>query len=178
MKAQITDIKPNPNNPRTISESKFQQLVDSMIAFPQMLDKRPLICYTDADGKYVVLGGNMRLKAAQQIGITELPIVLADDWSPEQRDEFLIKDNVSFGSWDMDALGENFDIALLTDWGFEFPDFKEAEAMIADKDYFDDPGLHAKSQYGVIVLCDNEQDQESKFKQLTDAGHNCKIVVT
>lgn len=98
MKAQISDIKPNPNNPRTITDGKFQQLVASMKAFPEMLDKRPLICYTDTDGKYIVLGGNMRLKAAQEIGLTELPIILADDWSPQQRDEFLIKDNVSFGA--------------------------------------------------------------------------------
>lgn len=78
----------------------------------------------------------------------------------------------------MDTLGENFDIALLTDWGFEFPDFKEAEEMIADRDYFEDPGLMGKSQYGVIVICADEVIQEQVFKQLTDAGHNCKIVVT
>lgn len=178
MKVSISDIKSNPINPRTISESKFKQLVNSLIAFPQMLDKRPLVCYTDVDGKYVVLGGNMRLKAAQEIGITKIPIILADDWSDEQRNEFLIKDNINFGTWDLDMLGENFEISMLTDWGFEFPDFKEAEAMLAEKNYFDDAGLQAKNQYGVIVLCDDEQDQEKKFKQLTDAGHNCKIVVT
>lgn len=178
MNALIENIKPNPNNPRTINDSKFQQLVSSMITFPGMLEKRPLICYTDTDGKYVVIGGNMRLKAAHEIGLKELPVILADDWTLEQREEFLIKDNVSFGAWDLDQLGENFNIALLTDWGFDFPEFQDAQLDDPDKNYFDDPGLLSKNQYGVIVICKNETDQENIFKKLSDAGHTCKIVVT
>jgi hypothetical protein len=84
-----------------------------------MLEKRPLVCFTDIDGKYVVLGGNMRLKAAQEVGLKELPIVLADDWTQEQRDEFLIKDNVGFGEWDWDQLANEWDSEKLTDWGMD-----------------------------------------------------------
>ena len=79
MKVKITEIKANSKNPRVIKNEKFQKLVTSIKEFPEMLEKRPLVCFTDVDGKYVVLGGNMRLKAAQEIGLKELPILLADD---------------------------------------------------------------------------------------------------
>ena len=52
----IHQIKPNPRNPRTIRDYKFKKLVKSIEEFPDMLNKRPLIVFTDSDGKYVVLG--------------------------------------------------------------------------------------------------------------------------
>jgi hypothetical protein len=90
-----------------------------------MLEKRPLVCFTDIDGKYVVLGGNMRLKAAQEVGLKELPIVLADDWTQEQRDEFLIKDNVGFGEWDWDQLANEWDSEKLDEWALDIPNFNK-----------------------------------------------------
>jgi hypothetical protein len=116
-KVKISAIKANTNNPRVIKDDKFKKLVESIREFPEMLEKRPLICFTDLDGKYVVLGGNMRLKAAQEIGLKEMPIILADDWTQEQKDEFLIKDNVSFGEWDWDNLANNWNEEKLTEWG-------------------------------------------------------------
>jgi len=119
MKVKISEIKANSKNPRIIKDDKFKKLVQSIREFPEMLEKRPLVCFTDIDGKYVVLGGNMRLKASIEVGLKELPIVLADDWTQEQRDEFLIKDNVGFGEWDWDQLANEWDSEKLTDWGME-----------------------------------------------------------
>lgn len=119
----IADIKVNQNNPRIIKDDKFAKLVKSIKEFPQMLEKRPLICFTDIDGKLVVLGGNMRLKAAKEVGLKELPILLADDWTEEQKAQFLIKDNVGFGEWNWDDLANEWDAELLTDWGLDIPNF-------------------------------------------------------
>jgi hypothetical protein len=119
MKVKISAIKANSKNPRVIKDDKFKKLVKSIQEFPEMLEKRPLVCYTDVDGKYVVLGGNMRLKAANEVGLKEIPIVLADDWTQEQRDEFLIKDNVGFGEWNWDDLANEWDAEKLTDWGLD-----------------------------------------------------------
>jgi hypothetical protein len=119
MKVKISQIKANSKNPRIIKDDKFKKLVQSIREFPEMLEKRPLVCFTDIDGKYVVLGGNMRLKASIEVGLKELPIVLADDWTQEQRDEFLIKDNVGFGEWDWDQLANEWDADKLTDWGMD-----------------------------------------------------------
>jgi DNA modification methylase len=126
---KITQIKPNPKNPRTIRDHKFEKLKKSIQDFPDMLMKRPLVCFTDTDGKLVVLGGNMRLKAAQDLGLKQLPVILADGWTEEQKAEFLIKDNVGFGEWDWEDLANNWDTDKLDEWGLDIPDFKiEAEA--------------------------------------------------
>jgi len=121
----IADIKANPKNPRIIKDDKFAKLVKSIKEFPQMLEKRPLICFTDTDGKVVVLGGNMRLKAAKEVGLKELPILLADDWTEEQKAQFLIKDNVGFGEWDWSDLANNWDSKQLEEWGLDIPNFME-----------------------------------------------------
>jgi len=134
----IADIKTNPKNPRIIKDDKFAKLVKSIKEFPQMLEKRPLICFTDTDGKLVVLGGNMRLKAAKEVGLKELPILLADDWTEEQKAQFLIKDNVGFGEWDWDDLANDWDAQLLTDWGLDIPNF-DPEVIEAEEDDFSVP---------------------------------------
>lgn len=118
-KVDIKKIKPNPKNPRVIRDNKFTKLVESIKSFPQMLEKRPLVCFTDVDGSYVVLGGNMRLKASIEVGLKKIPIILADDWTEEQKNEFLIKDNVSFGEWDWDNLANEWDNELLSEWGMD-----------------------------------------------------------
>ena len=119
----IAEIKPNPKNPRVIKDDKFAKLVESLRSFPQMLEKRPLVCVTDIDGKVFPLGGNMRLKAANELKMKELPVVMADDWTEEQRQEFIIKDNVGFGEWDWEQLANDWDAEQLSDWGLDVPGF-------------------------------------------------------
>ena len=116
---KITEVKPNPKNPRIIKDEKFKKLVKSIQEFPDMLNKRPLIVFTDTAGKYVVLGGNMRLKACKEIGLKEIPVIQADEWTEEQKAEFLIKDNVGFGEWDWDSLANEWDTEKLDEWGLD-----------------------------------------------------------
>jgi len=134
----INQIKPNPKNPRVIKDDKFNKLVQSLTIFPEMLEKRPLICFTDTDNKLVVLGGNMRLKAAKEIGLKKLPVILADDWTEEKKNEFLIKDNVGFGEWNWEELQADWDTNQLFDWGLDVPGFDAIEVE-AEEDDFDGP---------------------------------------
>jgi len=140
MIVQISRVKPNPNNPRIIKDEKFAKLVKSIQEFPDMLNKRPLVCYTDTDGQFVVLGGNMRLKAAKECKLKEIPIILADEWTAEQRAEFLIKDNVGFGEWDWEQLANEWDVQQLEDWGLDVPDF-EGEQLEAQEDDYEIPDV-------------------------------------
>ena len=157
MKVKISEIKANANNPRIIKDDKFKKLVKSITDFPEMLDKRPLVCYTDVDGKYVVLGGNMRLKASQEVGLKELPIVLADDWTKEQRDEFLIKDNVGFGEWDWDELANDWDANKLTEWGLDIPNYLSPDDFGEDFSLKD--GDKEPFQQMTFTLADEQADQ-------------------
>ena len=117
---KINEIISNKENPRFISDKKFNKLVQSIKDFPQMLEKRPLV----VDENMVVLGGNMRLKALQKAGIKEIPIDIAEGWTDEQKKEFIIKDNVGFGEWDWDILANVWDIESLKDWGLDVPSFE------------------------------------------------------
>jgi len=133
MLVKINEIKPNPKNPRVIKDDKFLKLKKSIEEFPEMLEKRPLVCFTDVDGKYIVLGGNMRLKASKEVGLKELPIILADDWNEEKKQEFLIKDNVGFGEWDFEMLVNEWDAEQLEEWGLDVPKSKD----VNEEDLFD-----------------------------------------
>ena len=128
----ITEIKPNPKNPRVIKDEKFAKLVQSLKDFPEMLEKRPLICFTDTDGKMVVLGGKMRLKAAKEVGLKKLPVMLADDWNEEQKQQFLIKDNVGFGEWNWEELQQDWDVQQLGEWGLDVPQWANNSEDIED----------------------------------------------
>jgi hypothetical protein len=114
-KVKISDIKTNPKNPRLIKDEKFKKLVKSIIEFPQMLELRPII----VDENNIVLGGNMRLKACKEVGLKEVFIVRANDLTEQQKDEFIVKDNVGFGEWDWDILANEWDAELLNDWGLD-----------------------------------------------------------
>ncbi len=92
---KISEIKPNPNNPRVVKDDKFKKLVKSIKDFPQMLNIRPIVVNDDM----IVLGGNMRLKACKEAGLSELPIIKASQLTEEQQREFIIKDNLGYGEW-------------------------------------------------------------------------------
>jgi ParB-like chromosome segregation protein Spo0J len=115
----INEIKPNPNNPRLIKDHKFKQLVKSIQDFPQMLELRPIVI----DENNVVLGGNMRLKACLEAGLTDVPVIHANNLTEAQKKEFIMKDNISFGEHDWDMLANEWNIIELDEWGLDIPAF-------------------------------------------------------
>jgi DNA modification methylase len=127
----INEIKPNPNNPRIIKDVKFKQLVKSIQDFPQMLELRPIVI----DENNMVLGGNMRLKACIEAGMTDVPVIHANNLSEEKKKEFIVKDNVGYGEWDWDDLANNWDAQELTDWGLDIPNF-DVNNLEAEEDDF------------------------------------------
>jgi hypothetical protein len=114
---KISDIKPNPNNPRVIKDDKFEKLVKSIKEFPKMLEIRPIVINDDM----IVLGGNMRLKACKAAGLKEVPIIKASDLTEDEQRQFIIKDNVSGGEWDWDMLANEWDAEQLEAWGLDVP---------------------------------------------------------
>ena len=119
MKLNIKEIKLNDHNPRDITPEMFEKLKKSIQEFPQMLETRPLVI----DENNVVLGGNMRLRALADLGYEEIPVQKVEGWSEEQKKEFIVKDNVSYGVWDWELLANSWDAEQLGDWGLEVPGF-------------------------------------------------------
>lgn len=124
----IWKVKNNPNNPRLVKDDKFKKLVKSIQDFPEMLDKRPIIVNEDM----IVLGGNMRLKACNEAGLKEVPIIVAN-WNEEQQRAFIIKDNLGYGEWDWDIIANEWDADELNEWGLNIPNFENTESDYSDK---------------------------------------------
>jgi hypothetical protein len=135
-------IKLNPNNPRIIKDDKFKKLVQSIKDFPEMLDIRPIVVNKDG----IILGGNMRFKACLEAGIKEPPYKVVD-LTEEQQNEFLIKDNVSGGEWDWDALANEWDVEQLDNWGLDMPNSKE---KVEDGEIFFSNELDQVSNYVIL----------------------------
>jgi len=118
MQVNINLIKENPQNPRKITEVMFEKLKNSIKEDPQILEAKPLVVEKQGDS-YVVIGGNMRLKALRSLGYEEVNIFDATDWSSETKRRFIVKDNLSNGTWDYDLLSSEYDMSELEDWGME-----------------------------------------------------------
>jgi len=130
---KLSDIKPNPSNPRIIKDDKFKKLVQSLKDFPKMMALRPIV----VDEQNVIQGGNMRFKALLELGYKDVPdewVKQGKDLTEEQWREFVIKDNVSFGEMNWGMLQE-WNLAILEEWGMDLPDFDNVPLI--DNDNFE-----------------------------------------
>jgi len=153
-KVKINSIKTNPKNPRLIKDDKFKKLVNSIKEFPQMLELRPIV----VDENNIILGGNMRHKACIEAGLKEVYIVQAKDLTEEQKDEFIVKDNVGFGEWDWDILANEWDTDKLTDWGLSLPVyFNDSDEL--GTDFTLPEGDKAPFQQMTFTLADEQAEQ-------------------
>ena len=123
---KLSQIKPNPNNPRIIKDEKFNKLVKSIKDFPKMMELRPMVINADN----IVLGGNMRLKALKELGYKEVPdewVKRAEDLTEDEQRQFIIKDNVGFGEHDWEMLATEWDADELSDWGLDVVQYEQME---------------------------------------------------
>lgn len=162
----IKKIKLNSKNPRIIKDDKFNKLVKSIQDFPQMLEIRPVVVNDDM----VIIGGNMRYRAAIEAGFKKIPVIKAVGLTEAQQDEFIVKDNVGFGEWDFDLLANEFNSELLDDWGVDIPIFKNDEDDIMDKQ------PDTSISWFINIRCNGEQDAQALYDRLIKEGLDVKIV--
>ena len=165
---KISEIKPNPNNPRLIKDDKFKKLCQSIKDFPEMLELRPIVVNKDM----IILGGNMRYKAAKEIGLKEIPVTIADLTEDQQR-EFLIKDNTSGGEWDWEVLANEWNSEELEAWGLDVPSFGTDEVL--EKEQKDLSG-DLKETFDVIISCNDETHQEQVYNKMIADGFNVRVL--
>lgn len=151
---KLSQIKPNPGNPRLIKDERFAKLCKSIQEAPKFMSLRPII--VDANG--MILGGNMRYKALLHLGYKEVPdewVKRADDLTEDERRRFIISDNVGFGEWEWEAVANEWDVDELADWGLDVPDFNASAAEI---DKFFEQKDEEKLQSFKITLEYSEED--------------------
>ena len=164
---KISKVKGNPNNPRIIKNDKFKKLVKSIQEFPEMLKLRPIV----VDEKFMVLGGNMRLKASKDAGLKEVWIEVAEGLTEEQKKEFIVKDNVGFGEWDWDVLANEWDNIKLEDWGLELKIDEEIDNLEEDEEIElpQSVQLEPPKEY-IIILCEPNSVEWEELKMDLQLG--------
>lgn len=151
---KLSSIKLNPDNPRQITEKDMAYLVKSLQEFPDMMKLREVV--VDEDG--MILGGNMRFRALQQIGKKTCIVKIVQGLTPEQKREFILKDNTQFGIFDYDILSSEWDSLPLTDWGLDIP-----KAWTASPDESESP--EDELEEPTIVKCPKCKHEFSVLKE-------------
>ena len=174
---RLTDLELNrgqvaglPSNPRQWGKGELDDLVKTIKQTPELLEMRGLIVYP-YNGKYVILGGNMRYSALREMSAVDAPCMIVPEDTPiEKLREITILDNGSFGSWDYDMLANEWDDLPLADWGV--PAWETEEKQPKEKDLSDD----IESSFRVEIQCASEGEQEKLYTELIGRGYECRIL--
>lgn len=154
-KGQIEGL---PKNPRFFRDNRYDAMVKSIQDSPEMLELRELIVYPHGE-RYVVVCGNLRLRACKELGMTEVPCkVLPVDTPTKKLREYASKDNVSFGENDKDIMRNEWDVSELQDWGVEFQDEKKK-----DTDEFRERFEAVKNEDAVYPLIPKYDEKHELF---------------
>lgn len=176
-KGQIEGL---PSNPRQWTQTQLDQIARSIEETPELLEARGLIVYPH-NGKYVILGGNMRFSALRKLNAADAPCYVIDAGvGVEKLREIVIKDNGSFGDWDMDMLANEWDDLPLCDWGVpawsteevDKDDNKSGAMNDSSRDMSDD----IESSFRIEISCISEREQEMLYTELTGRGLECRIL--
>ena len=124
---RVADLRPNegqidgvPANPRYISESDYKALCNSLRE-DDLTGILQMKVYDNA-GEWVVLDGNMRLRALNDVGIQEVECIVVPQGTPAKKLRKIVAlSNSTFGEWDMDMLANEWDADELSDWGIDTP---------------------------------------------------------
>ena len=159
-----------PKNPRVLRDEQYKKLKRSIEDNPEMLTYRELLVYPHG-GKYVVIGGNMRLKVLQDLGEKLVPCkIIAEDTSVDKLRAYTIKDNTSGGEWDWDDLANEWDADELDSWGLELPQWKEKDI----DEFFEDAQIKEHTERITITL-KNSADKEQCIAIIKSALCDYKV---
>lgn len=129
---KLTELKKLPNNPRTIKKDDMERLKKSIKDNPDYFEARPIIL-SNRTGELVILAGNQRYEAAKALKMDEVPTFLLEGLTEAREREIIIRDNVSNGDWDMDALANEWDTQELTDWGVDINWDEPEQEVVEDE---------------------------------------------
>lgn len=162
----IDKLIPYARNPR-----KNDEAVPKMAGLIKEFGfKVPVVIRSDGS----VIDGHLRLKAAQKLGLKQVPVVLADEWTEAQVKAFRLAVNRSaeWAEWDDELLKLELDDLKLEDFDLEMIGFdaeleKETETTTKEQEY--------SEELTIVVECASEAEQEQLFQEFQDRGLKCRV---
>lgn len=162
---KLSAIRENPDNPRYIDPEELHKLCQSIKEFPKMMELRPII--VDDDG--IILGGNMRYRALMELGHSEVDnkwVKRIKDLSEEEKREFIIKDNLSFGEWDTDML-KDWDQEELKAWNIDITIDDRLNAVDDGEEieFANSLQVEPPKEY-IMIICDPNSKEWEEIKEM------------
>jgi ParB-like chromosome segregation protein Spo0J len=169
----VDELHESSENPRRIVPARFAQLMRSLDADPQMLDARPIIALPDG----TIVAGNMRHRAAVELGWSSVPCITVD-LDRERARVWMLRDNQSYGDWELPSLSEllvelqqdDVDLDLL---GF---DERELKRLLDTLEADASPQL-AQMTYSILIDCESESAQVELATRLEAEGLTVKLLM-
>lgn len=161
----INELIPYKNNPR-LNDEAVEYVKNSIKEFgfkvPVVIDK-----------DNVIIAGHTRIKASKELGIKDIPCIIADDLTEEQVKAFRLADNkvAEKSIWDYSKLDEELDSILdidmsMFDFNINTDDVEIERIDLSNKEF---------EKYEIIITCQNEIELEEKYNKLMKEGYECKI---
>ena len=169
----IGELKLYKRNAKKHTPEQIEQIVNSIKAFGM---NDPIAVWGDEN---VIVEGHGRYLALRSIGERgDVPCIRLDHLTDEQRKAYALAHNklTMNTGFDLDVLGTELDdlgdFFDMSDFGFEPGDTPTGDPEPAAQT----SNFNYHEQYGVIVMCENEAEQEQIYNDLSGAGYRCKVV--
>ena len=169
----ISKLKLYKRNAKKHTPEQIEQIVNSIKAFGM---NDPIAVWGDEN---VIVEGHGRYLALRSIGEQgDVPCIRLDHLTDEQRKAYALAHNklTMNTGFDLDVLGTELDdlgdFFDMSDFGFEPGGTPTGDPEPAAQT----SNFNYHEQYGVIVMCENEAEQEQIYNDLSGAGYKCKVV--
>lgn len=170
---ELTAIRPYKNNPRVKPKKAIEQTAKSIREFGW---QQPIV----VDGDMVIIVGHTRYEAAKLLGEPLVPVIVADDLTPEQVRAYRIMDNRArdYTTWDfplliseLDGLDEDFaDVLDLDDWKAIIDQYENAQNDDSDVSPDLDPDVSSSLTDGfkLSVVFDTQENADRAAPGILD----------
>lgn len=172
----VGSLKPYEKNARKHQDADVQTIVASIKEFG----------FDDPIGVWgednLIVEGHGRLMAAKKLGMETVPVIHLDHLTDEQRRAYALAHNktAEMSEWDFDSLEQELDELSqdfdMSEFGFDIDFETSGESPEETAEPKKETSFNYTEQYGVIVMCSDEAEQEQIYNRLTDEGYTCKVV--
>ena len=165
---KVSELIPYINNPRN-NDDAIDAVASSIKNFGF---KVPIV----VDSNNEIINGHTRLKAAKKLGLETVPVIVADDLTPEQIKAFRLADNKvgEIATWDENALAIELEELKNLDFDMSEFEFEINEPQTQEKNENTDSVLYDEKMI-IIIESDDESKLEEYFDKLVEEGYPCRI---